>query len=146
MLGLGMSLTVAPLTTTVMRSVSDSHSGLASGVNNAMTRIANVFANAIFGALAVLFFTGTLHRHVDGLRLDPATKKIVMAQTADLGNAHVPDNLPQTDRPAVAAALRGGFINAYQKILRLAAGLAFIAAVIGLASIRNRSSPPAAAP
>jgi predicted MFS family arabinose efflux permease len=53
-LGLGMSFTVAPLTATVMGSVSDQLSGTASGVNNALTRISNVFANAIFGALAVL--------------------------------------------------------------------------------------------
>ncbi len=57
-LGLGMSFTVASLTATVMGSVSDHLSGTASGVNNAVTRIAGVFANAIFGALAVLFSPG----------------------------------------------------------------------------------------
>ncbi|HEV9035681.1 MAG TPA: MFS transporter [Puia sp.] len=136
-LGLGMSLTVAPLTTTVMRSVSDIQSGLASGVNNAMTRIANVFANAIFGALAILFFTGTLHQRIDRWGLAPATKEIVLAQTTDLGNAHVPDTVPKKDRPAVAAAYRDGFISTYQKILRLAACLAFIGAAIGFISVRK---------
>ena len=60
LIGFGMSLTVAPLTSAVMGSVSDTHSGTASGINNAMTRISNVFANAIFGALAVLFFSSAL--------------------------------------------------------------------------------------
>src|ERR1700751_3832857 len=60
--GLGMSFTVAPLTATVMGAVNDRYSGTASGINNALTRIANVFANAIFGALAVLFFSTTLQQ------------------------------------------------------------------------------------
>ena len=145
-LGLGMSLTVAPLTTTVMRSVSELHSGLASGVNNAMTRIANVFANAIFGALAVLFFTASLHQRIEGMSLSPAARSIALSQTADLGNAHVPVSVPATDRPAVAAAYRDGFIAVYQKILRLAACLAFLGAAIGLISIRRPARAPAAAP
>lgn len=145
-LGLGMSLTVAPLTTTVMRSVSDLHSGLASGVNNAMTRIANVFANAIFGALAVLFFTASLHERIDGMTLSPAARSSVLSQTTDLGNAHAPDSVPVSDRPAVAAAYREGFIAVYQKVLRLAACLAFLGAAIGLISSRRPARSPAAAP
>jgi EmrB/QacA subfamily drug resistance transporter len=145
-LGLGMSLTVAPLTTAVMRSVSDVHSGLASGINNAMTRIANVFANAIFGALAVLFFSGALQHRLDGLRLPPGAKAIVLSQTTDLGNAQVPVSIPETDRSAVAAAYRDGFIRVYQKILRLAAGLAFIGAAIGLLSARRPALPTSAVP
>ena len=74
-LGLGMAFTVAPLTTTVMRSVSDDFSGVASGINNAMTRIANVFANAIFGALAVLLFTAALRGRVDKMGLAPEVKE-----------------------------------------------------------------------
>ena len=145
-LGLGMSLTVAPLTTTVMRSVSDRHSGLASGVNNAMTRISSVFANAIFGALAVLFFTGSVHQRMDGSRLAEEAKAAVLSQTAALGNARVPDSIPESDRPAIAAAYRDGFISAYQKILRLAAGLAFLGAAIGAVSIRRAVTSPAAVP
>jgi hypothetical protein len=96
--GLGMAITVAPLTATVMGSAGQQFSGVASGVNNAMSRIANVFANAIFGALAVLLFTGALEGRWDGGRgtglpmaetakLDASedVKQAVMAQAADLG-------------------------------------------------------------
>jgi MFS family permease len=83
MFGLGMSFTVAPLTATVMGSVSDHFSGVASGVNNAMTRISGVFANAIFGALAVLLFSGVLQDRIKAIPLDAKQKQEVLSQAAD---------------------------------------------------------------
>jgi len=53
-----MATVVSPLTTAVMNSIPDSLSGAASGVNNAASRLAGVFAVAIFGAAAVLVFAG----------------------------------------------------------------------------------------
>lgn len=148
-LGLGMAFTVAPLTMTVMSSVSDEHSGVASGINNAMTRIAGVFANAIFGALAVLFFAGALRGPVDGLGLSPGGKREVMAQAANLGNAKVPKALEsalagepakggETAAEALARTYREGFISVYGDILRIAAGLAFLGAVMGLLFVRGK--------
>ena len=146
-LGLGMSFTVAPLTTTVMGSVSDDHSGVASGINNAMTRIAGVFANAIFGALAVLLFAGVLRGRLDrlstapggrtgGFSLSAEQREAVMAQAANLGNAKAPAGIAAAD--AVQAIYRDGFITVYGTILRMAAGLAFLGAVMGLLFVRGR--------
>ena len=137
-LGLGMSFTVAPLTTTVMNAVSDQYSGVASGINNALTRVANVFANAILGALAVWLFTWALHQRLDTVPMQPETRQLVMAQAGDLGNAHVPARLE--DSAAIAAAYRTGFIRVYQQIMRLSACLAFTGAIMGLFFVRQRSS------
>jgi len=131
--GLGMSFTVAPLTAAVMGSVSDHFSGTASGVNNAMTRIANVFANAIFGALAVLFFTGALQGQMQHMRLDAGQKQAVMAQAADLGNAKVPAKMD--DRKAIGRAYHESFIKAYADIMRISAGLGFLGALMGVVFI-----------
>ena len=138
-LGLGMSFTVAPLTTTVMNAVSDRYSGVASGINNALTRVANVFANAIFGALAVLLFTQALHHRLDSMPMQPQVRQTVMAQAGDLGNAHVPAAV--TNKDAVGAAYRTGFIRVFQQTMRLSACLAFGGAVMGLLFVRRRSSP-----
>lgn len=142
-MGLGMSLTVAPLTTAVMRSVNDEFSGTASGVNNAMTRISNVFANAIFGALAVLLFAGSLTDKFKGLSLDEKQKKAVIAQSVNLGNAKPPAGIDPHDKDMINHAYRDSFIDTYVVIMRLAAGLAFLSAL--MAALFINDPPPATA-
>jgi EmrB/QacA subfamily drug resistance transporter len=136
-LGLGMSFTVVPLTATVMGSVSDRLSGTASGINNAMTRISSVFANAIFGALAVLFFAGALQPRVNRIPLDAKEKQAVMAEVVNLGNAQVPTAIDAHDKSALETAYHRGFIDAYAKIMRLAAGLCFLGVLLSFMFIKS---------
>jgi EmrB/QacA subfamily drug resistance transporter len=135
--GLGMTFTVAPLTATVMGSVSDHFSGTASGINNAMTRIANVFANAILGALAVLFFSGALQQHIKSVPLNATEKQLVMAEAANLGNAKVPGRITGDDKIIIEKAYHESFIDAYAKIMRISAGLGFLGAAMSLVFIRK---------
>lgn len=88
--GLGMSFTVAPLTVAVMGSADNHLSGTVSGVNNAMTRIANVFANAIFGALAVIFFSDTLQSDLKNILIPSQIKQAFTAQAVNLSDAKIP--------------------------------------------------------
>jgi MFS family permease len=137
-LGLGMSLTVAPLTATVMGSVSDHFSGTASGVNNAMTRISGVFANAIFGALAVLFFTSTLTRQIEQISLSHQQKQQIVTQAANLGDAKVPAIVPSKQKKIIETYYKESFIHAYAGIMRISAGLGFLGALMALLFIRNK--------
>lgn len=135
--GLGMSFTVAPLTATVMGSADEHLSGTASGINNAITRIANVFANAIFGALAVLFFSNALQKEIKDFPIAANTKQMIVAQTVNLGNAKVPSAINNNDKALVEKGYRDGFITAYQKIMRISAGLAFAGALMSFLFIKN---------
>jgi EmrB/QacA subfamily drug resistance transporter len=135
--GLGMSFTVAPLTTAVMGSVSDHFSGTASGVNNAITRIANVFANAIFGALAVLIFTGSLQAELKQIPLKEKEKQAVMASAVNLGNAKVPASIDASNKAIVEKAFHTSFISAFALILRICACLAFLGALMAFIFIKN---------
>lgn len=135
--GLGMSFTVAPLTAAVMGSVSDHFSGTASGVNNAMSRIAGVFANAIFGALAVLFFTGALQQQLTNVKLDTNNKQQIIAQAANLGNAKIPNNIAPNEKQAIEKAYHESFINAYSKIMKISAGLGFLGGLMGFIFIKK---------
>ena len=118
-----------------MGSASDHFSGTASGVNNAMSRIANVFATAIFGALSVLFFTGALQQQVKTIKLNPKQKQEVMAQAADLGNAKVPQGI--ADSKVIEQAYHQSFIKAYANIMRIAAGLGFLGALMAVLFVKN---------
>lgn len=133
---LGMSFTVAPLTAAVMGSVSDQYSGTASGVNNAVTRIANVFTNAIFGALAVLFFAGELQGQIKSINLNAKQKQEVMAQAANLGNAKVPHSV--ADGKIIEQAYHDSFIKAYANIMRISGGLGFLGALMALLFVRDK--------
>jgi len=137
--GLGMSFTVAPLTAAVMGSVDDRFSGTASGINNAITRIANVFANAIFGALAVLFFSGALSQQLKPLPVDAKQKQTIMAQSANLGNAKIPASIRKSDKAKIETAYHQSFISAYASIMRISAGLGFLGSIMSVIFIRNKA-------
>jgi EmrB/QacA subfamily drug resistance transporter len=136
--GLGMSFTVAPLTTAVMGAVEDEFSGTASGVNNAITRIASVFANAIFGALAVLLFSGALNNQLDHLSIDPKSKQEISAEAANLGNAKIPQHLSAASKIAIKKAYHQSFIHAYAMIMRICAALGFTGALMAFIFIKNK--------
>ena len=136
--GFGMSLTVAPLTATVMGSVPDHSSGIASGINNAMTRIANVFANAVFGALAVVFFSSTLQTQISKISLNSKEKQMVIAQAVNLGNAKTPKGFNATQSETIKNAYQSSFIHVYQNIMRISAGLAFTGALMALLFVRSK--------
>lgn len=136
-LGLGMTFTVAPLTAAVMGSVDARFSGTASGVNNAMTRIASVFANAVFGALAVVFFAGTLQQRMNQGVMPAMERQAVMAQAVNLGNARVPAAVDEKYKPAAAGAYRYAFITAYAKILRISAALAWFGALMAVVFVKK---------
>lgn len=136
-LGLGMSFTVAPLTATVMGAVSNHLSGTASGINNAITRIAGVFANAVFGSLAVLFFSTAVQKDMNAFPLDQQQKQAVVAQAVNLGNAQPPKELDPAQQAAVLEVYHAGFVDAYGKIMRLSAALGFLGGLMALLFIRS---------
>ncbi|HEY0895049.1 MAG TPA: MFS transporter [Sphingobacteriaceae bacterium] len=143
--GLGMSITVVPLTKTVMSSAGNQFSGTASGINNATTQLSGVFANALFGALAVFFFSSAMHRRLTDSALPGDHRRLVVAQAVNLGNAQVPEAIRDSDRAAITAFYRASFIDAYGNILKLSAMLCFAGAFMTITFIRQepvvRSSP-----
>jgi EmrB/QacA subfamily drug resistance transporter len=78
-IGLGMVITVAPLTTAVINAVPDHQTGIASGINNAVATVANLFAIAIFGAIALNLFSSDI---ASGIRI-----AMLLAAGLSLGSA-----------------------------------------------------------
>jgi hypothetical protein len=104
-----------------------------------MTRISNVFANAIFGALAVLFFAGALQNQIKNIHLDATAKQSVMAEAVNLGNAKAPSNIGPKDKTIVERSYHESFIHAYSCVMKISAGLGFLGAMMSFLFIRNQA-------
>ena len=135
--GLGMSFTVTPLTSTVMGALPDHYSGTASGINNAVSRISNVFTNAIVGALAILFFNGYLSSEVTHISLEEKVKIRVIQQAGNLGDAKVPLDVPDEYKKEVAYLYKEGFIKSYTQVMQISAAMAFVGALMAFVLIRD---------
>src|SRR6266446_3058589 len=104
-LGLGMAVTVAPLTTVVMSSVDKEHSGAASGINNAMARIAGVLAIAVFGIVMVKIFATHLDRRLPSLLLAPETAQGIRSKEIELAGMELPQSLDANASSALKNAV-----------------------------------------
>ncbi len=136
--GLGMSFTVAPLTATVMGSVEDRFSGTASGVNNAISRICSVFAYAVFGALAVVYFSSSLKKQLGHSGLSSQNKNEILLQAVNLGNAKAPLDIDERSKIMVTNFYHVAFISTYSKLMFIAAGLCFVGALMSVLFIKNK--------
>jgi EmrB/QacA subfamily drug resistance transporter len=127
-LGIGMATSVAPLTTTVMGSVDVHNAGIASGINNAVSRIAGLLSVAIFSAILLHAFDRQLERRLQDLRVRPEVRESLMSQRTSLAAARLPENLSVPESARIQAAIAESFVAGFRLVIVLAAGLSLLAA------------------
>lgn len=128
-MGLGMTITVAPLTTTVMGAVEQHHAGIASGINNALSRTAGLLTIAVFGIVAVTVFTSSLESHLAALHLSPHVFQLIDAQRSRLAGITIPTNVSGEEQKAIKRAIDESFVNAFRLVALLSAALALLSAL-----------------
>src|SRR3984957_2305285 len=121
-LGLGMAIIVAPLTTAVMESVPSEEAGVASGVNNAVSRIASLLAVAVFGLVLSSGFNRTLDRSLAGMELSPSLRQNAEMQRSKLAGA-------QIDDLRIQRAFDEAFVSGYREVIWVSVGLALLSAL-----------------
>jgi EmrB/QacA subfamily drug resistance transporter len=133
-LGLGMAVTVAPLTTTVMGAVDRRHSGVASGINNAVARIAGLLAIAVFGVVLARTFEARVTPALDRLDLPASIRMTIDREVPKMAGARL-DAVSSSDTVAttVRAVIDRSFVSAFRLVMLAAAVLALAAAAMGAA-------------
>ena len=135
LLGAGGALFVAPLTTLVMDSVSGDRSGVASGINNAVSRVAGLLAIAGIGIILIGSFYRNLDRDVARLHVSPATAAALAAERGQLPQQVVPARVVSAERAKVRMILREAYTDGFRAAMFSSALLCAVAGILALLTI-----------
>ncbi len=138
--GLGLSATVAPLTATVLAGAPPHHSGIASGVNNAVARVAGLLAVAVIGAVAAGQFASTIDSKLPAAGVSPRTEHAITEAkkrtlVTDAGAASA------ADRARVHDALESASVKAFRIGIGIGGALAIAGGLISLVGLEGRKRP-----
>ena len=122
-LGFGFAVSVAPLTTVVMDSVAQDHAGTASGINNAVARVAGVLAIAIFGIVMVKLFSASLDRSLAGSQLAPGVLQYIRSNEIKLAGLEPPLGLDAATTGLIHASVAHAFVFGFRMVMLICAGL-----------------------
>jgi EmrB/QacA subfamily drug resistance transporter len=133
----GLSMTVAPLTAAVLAG-SEREAGIASGVNNAIARVAGLLGTAAVGAAIASSFVSSIDSRLAGVHLGAAAQAAVnAAKRLPLGRPELHAGIPAGQAHAVLAAAEGASLHAFHLGMMIAALLVAIGGAVGAIFIRN---------
>jgi EmrB/QacA subfamily drug resistance transporter len=132
-LGFGLAVSVAPLTTVVMNSVSQKNAGTASGVNNAVSRVASLLALAVFGVIFSPLFARELQSNLQRSPLSPEVQQSIFSQHDKLAAIH-------TEDAEATRAVEGAFVYSFRVILMVATGLSVLSSIAAGILIRSSAA------
>ena len=131
-LGLGIAITVAPLTTTVMSSIEQNRAGIASGVNNAVARTASLIAIAVFGVVMLHVFKTRLDHTLTTANLPASVAQSLQSQSIKLAAIDIPKNVNPETHQLIRRAIDESFVFGFRWVMVIGAALAAASAVTAL--------------
>jgi EmrB/QacA subfamily drug resistance transporter len=138
-LGPGMSGVVAPLTTTVMDSVKEGQAGVASGVNNAVSRVASLLSIAVLGMVAFHVFNTQLADKLDASKLPASVKHAVVEQRNRLTQIEPPKGITMDQQQILRKSINESFLSGFRLVMCISAGLALFSAISAWSMIEGKS-------
>lgn len=136
-LGLGMAISVPPLTTVVMNSVENRFVGVASGINNAISRAAGLLAVAILGVLVLTVFNNQLDERLLALDVPPIVIEKLEPERFKLAEAVVPAEANDNLRPALENAINEAFVAGFRWVALISAALSLVSAIFAALMMSN---------
>ena len=127
-LGLGMAVSVAPLTTVVMSSVSQDRAGAASGINNAVARVAGVLAIAVFGIVIVNAFSSHLNQSLANLTIPPSALQAIQSNEIKLAGLPLPAGINAGMAIEIRSSVSQAFVFGFRIVMLICTGLSIISA------------------
>ena len=139
-LGLGMAVSVAPLTTVVMDAVDEDRVGTASGINNAVARVAALLAIAIFGVVMVAAFSQQLNHRLATVEMPAGARAELRSNESKLAALTVPVGVEPVARSAIESSIQSSFVFSFRLVMWLCAALALVSAGIAWRMIPGPSA------
>ena len=128
--GTGMGVTLAPLTTAVMASVDEHHAGMASGLNNTVSRSAQVLAIAVMGGIVLVLFKQTLLSDPTVTALPADARALLSVESVRLAETALPATLSPMEQYDLKNLIRGTFSGTISVIMLIAAGLSLLSGLL----------------
>jgi hypothetical protein len=122
-----------------MSSVERDRAGTASGINNAVARVASVLAVAILGIVMVKLFSSSLNRSLNGVLLPPGILQYVRSNEIKLAGLEVPASLDAATTALIRASISHAFIFGFRTIMLLCAGLSAASAAVASLMIPSKA-------
>ncbi len=137
-LGVGMAITVAPLTTTVVNSVPSRQTGVASGINNAIASVASLLMIAVLGTVALGVLNESLDQRLADARLSSDVKVVVDRARGGFVIPTLPPQLTQPERQLATAIITDSFVESIRLVMLIAAGLSLVGALSAALTIGKK--------
>jgi MFS family permease len=129
-LGFGMAISVAPLTTVVMSSVGQDRAGTASGINNAVARVAGVLSVAVLGIVIMQVFSSSLNHSLAGVALPPGILQYIRSNEIKLAGLDLPPGLDSDTTTLIHESISRAFVFAFRTVMLICAGLSSASAAV----------------
>jgi hypothetical protein len=118
-----------------MDAVESRFAGAASGINNAVARLAGMLAIAVLGVLAVRVYAGALERGLLRVGLPDGVRSAVLAQVARLTAIRLPRELEESARHTAERIVAESFVSSFRAVMLVAAALSAASALCAVLTI-----------